>query len=141
MNLTRLLESPSLCRWEYPATLTAIILMTLAFMLGIEKLAERNSGYRVQWWARLFIPLPVLLVLGANFVLAGTRYWEDTASADRLLFAALLTAIVLPWLVSSGEGRKTPLRLVFAVWAICALFTVLLFYLLIWAYASLRLGL
>ena len=113
-----LLLSPSLQRWEYPVTLAVIILLTLALLLGIEKMAERGSGWHVQWGARLFIPLPALLLLVANLRLHYIRVGlGQLDELDLILYPAAFIAFCLPWVISSGDGRETPVWLVFGVWA------------------------
>jgi hypothetical protein len=132
-----LVLSPNLLRWEYPVTLAGIILLTLALVLGIEKMAERGSGWPVPWGARLFIPLPAQLLLLTNFLLHFVHF-RQVAELEVMVNVVGFIVLILPWVISSGDGRKTPLWLVFGVWASYVLYAATLLYLWGWVYTRLK---
>lgn len=90
----------------------AILLTTVSLVLGVERWAQRITGYRVPPERRIMIPVPALLALAYFFnAITLPFYAEIPGYWDA---AVILSLAILPfWLL---EQMRTPLPFILGVW-------------------------
>ena len=132
-----LLLSSFLLRREFPVTLGAVLVSTLALMLSIEKLVVRGSGIPPQDWARWLTGLPAfLLLLVVNS--PAIHSWNGAGQFEILFWLLILLVAEMPWIVTMGEGRRLRLWMVISIWGLYVLYFFL--YGIMWQWTFRQLG-